>query len=318
VIEITGGREALAEDLRDYGEDELASRALKLSNADFRRIQVLAGELLLDERYATPSGASMVIAKACALAAVTVMEGERRELKRKRRRAGSRRSEPSSPARLSAEKPRDVYRAACAELGKRFEERGFAYRRSQECLTRASGEFGYSAHFGTSYWNRTGEYVGLQLYALNVRSQALAGWRVAHGSGDRDWVAGGLPLNLGVGGPADHWNLADPSGREQILDLAERKVVKALRWFEQFDDPEGLVRALSRRQVLGFGALDAVEWLLSRGEPEAALAHGRLVLREQRARAQYESALVGSELTNAQLHDPFGLAWAARAYDLSF
>jgi hypothetical protein len=79
-------RELLAVDLRTYGEDAAAARIEGLSVADLRRIFKRADHYLYDDRYATPSGASPLIAWTLAMAAVEVIEGKARPLRWKRRK----------------------------------------------------------------------------------------------------------------------------------------------------------------------------------------------------------------------------------------
>lgn len=67
----------MVEDLKDYGEDDVAAKIPGLSESDLTRI----GEIAFDH-----SLTGMLLAKAIALAAVEVVEGHPRELKRKRRR----------------------------------------------------------------------------------------------------------------------------------------------------------------------------------------------------------------------------------------
>src|SRR4051812_11524238 len=99
------------------------------------------------------------------------------------------------------ETPRDVYRAACADVAARFADRGFVFLKSQGSMRRSSGgEFTHWVHFGTTKWNRSGQSVGFGISALNVRSQRLERWRLDAGHVERgDWVAGGLVRNLGFG-----------------------------------------------------------------------------------------------------------------------
>ena len=77
-------RKDIERQLRSYGEDALASKAAALAESDVVRI----GERAFD--YACMpttkrSGGGMMIAKAIAHAAVEIMEGSPRELRRKRR-----------------------------------------------------------------------------------------------------------------------------------------------------------------------------------------------------------------------------------------
>lgn len=77
--------ELIAEDLRRYGEDDTASWVLGCSDDELVRICSVADWLTL-HGPAQRSGASMMLAKACALAAVYVREGEPRDLARKTRK----------------------------------------------------------------------------------------------------------------------------------------------------------------------------------------------------------------------------------------
>ena len=72
-------RELLQADLRTYGEDELAARVPTLGEAEMRTIAEAADRYLY-----TPE--RPLLAKAVALAAVEVLEGASRPLKRNRRR----------------------------------------------------------------------------------------------------------------------------------------------------------------------------------------------------------------------------------------
>ena len=74
-------------DLVEYGEDDAVDWVSSCSDDEFLRICGVADWLLL-KVPGTPSGASMMVAKATALAAVFVREGAPRPLKRKRRKVG--------------------------------------------------------------------------------------------------------------------------------------------------------------------------------------------------------------------------------------
>jgi hypothetical protein len=78
----------IAEDLRRYGEDEAAEWIIDCSEDELVRVCAVA-EWLLYHGPARRSGASRMIAKACALAAVYVREGSPRDLLRSRRGAAS-------------------------------------------------------------------------------------------------------------------------------------------------------------------------------------------------------------------------------------
>lgn len=82
---LNASAESISRDLVEYGEDDSESWMLACSEDDLARVCSVADWLLLHGPTA-PSGASMTIAKACALAAVYVREGAPRELRRSRRR----------------------------------------------------------------------------------------------------------------------------------------------------------------------------------------------------------------------------------------
>jgi len=127
-------RQTLAEDLWEYGEDDLAHQAILLSDLNLGRVGVLTGRILLSEEEATPSGASPMLSKACALAAVEVIEGRRRPLARRRRRVREpeRRSHPPPPTATpsSDEQPREVFIAVCQAIASHFHTAVFDSRRA--------------------------------------------------------------------------------------------------------------------------------------------------------------------------------------------
>ena len=84
-VDLFTPREDLAIDLWRYGEDDLWKRAYIASTRKMRKISDRALDHLLEGEQ-TASGDSMLIAKALALAAVEVFEGQPRALKRKARR----------------------------------------------------------------------------------------------------------------------------------------------------------------------------------------------------------------------------------------
>ena len=82
---LSASAESISRDLVEYGEDKAAPWMLTCSDDDLVRVCSVA-DWLLHYGPTAPSGASMIIAKACALAAVYVREGAPRELRRSRRR----------------------------------------------------------------------------------------------------------------------------------------------------------------------------------------------------------------------------------------
>ena len=81
-------RSSLAIDLWRYGEDDLWKRVLTLPDKSMKRIGERADQRLV-YGPTTRTGDSMLISKALALAAVEVLEGNPRPLKRERRRPES-------------------------------------------------------------------------------------------------------------------------------------------------------------------------------------------------------------------------------------
>jgi hypothetical protein len=76
--------EDIAEDLRRYREDQTAAWVLSCSDDELVRLCSVA-DWLVYHGPGRPSGGSMMIAKACALAAVYVREGAPRDLARSNR-----------------------------------------------------------------------------------------------------------------------------------------------------------------------------------------------------------------------------------------
>jgi hypothetical protein len=79
-VPVSTSRELLQANLRTYGEDELAACILTLSDAEMNKIGEVA------DHYLYAPGKPPLLAKVVALAAVEVLEGASRPLKRNRRR----------------------------------------------------------------------------------------------------------------------------------------------------------------------------------------------------------------------------------------
>jgi hypothetical protein len=82
-------RSSLAVELWRYGEDELWKRVLTLPDRTMKQIGDRADYHLTHGPTTRASGESMLIARALSLAAVEVLEGQSRPLKRTRRRPKS-------------------------------------------------------------------------------------------------------------------------------------------------------------------------------------------------------------------------------------
>ncbi|MFI5615260.1 hypothetical protein [Amycolatopsis sp. NPDC051903] len=81
---LSTSRGSAPRDLLEYGEDAVAVWVMSCSDDDFLKVCAIADWLLLNGPT-SPSGASMVIAKGIAAAAVCVHDGAPREPVRKRR-----------------------------------------------------------------------------------------------------------------------------------------------------------------------------------------------------------------------------------------
>ncbi|MET7998206.1 hypothetical protein ABZU76_45715 [Amycolatopsis sp. NPDC005232] len=82
---LSTSRGLAARDLLEYGEEAAAEWVYLCSEDDFMKVCAAADWILL-HGPTTPSGASMMVARAIAAAAVFVHEGRPRDLARKRRR----------------------------------------------------------------------------------------------------------------------------------------------------------------------------------------------------------------------------------------
>jgi hypothetical protein len=76
-------REALGNDLLAFGETELAARSADLTDAEMRQIGIRASEIATTRDRERTVG--ILLAKALAMAAVEVIEGQPRDLRRRRR-----------------------------------------------------------------------------------------------------------------------------------------------------------------------------------------------------------------------------------------
>jgi hypothetical protein len=81
---VSSSRAAIAKDLSAYGEEDAARRIESLSPEDYALVE----EKAFDFACSTDpnSGRPMLIAKALSMAAVEIIEGKARDLKRKKRK----------------------------------------------------------------------------------------------------------------------------------------------------------------------------------------------------------------------------------------
>ncbi|WP_436532077.1 hypothetical protein [Actinoplanes sp. HUAS TT8] len=90
-FEMYFSRSAVAASLWDYGEDDLADRALRMTDADLRHVQAIAANYE-NPAYALPmTGQRVTHHHVTAFAAITYFEGAVRPLSRTRRRPQNRR-----------------------------------------------------------------------------------------------------------------------------------------------------------------------------------------------------------------------------------
>jgi hypothetical protein len=96
-------RSAAAASLWDYGEDDLADRALQMADADLRHVQAIAANYE-NPAYPLPmTGQRLTHNHVIAFAAITYFEGKIRPLNRTRRRPQKQR-----PGRFTAQPPDPV------------------------------------------------------------------------------------------------------------------------------------------------------------------------------------------------------------------
>jgi hypothetical protein len=313
-VPVRTDRASLAVDLRSYGEDELAARVDGMSDEDLVRVFERADHYLaLDE--------SGLIAKGLALAAVEVLEGAARPLRRKRRRlkgvyperargavpAGGRTDSDSIDAFVRTiadrkqlprsapgpEPPREVFAHAAAEIARHFEPSGWRFARSGPHLSRKAGPFTMLLSLSSSAYNAPGTLVVLGVAAL-VRSSALKRCRSQQPAvvGYGDAVAAGLLHNLTADRLAFDWNLADPAGRaDTIADCIAHIEALALPWFGTFADTDRLVEHLRSERMPNMWAGVAIEVLVWLERRDAATEHARLWLTDPRVAASCEREL---------------------------
>lgn len=182
--------------------------------------------------------------------------------------------ERSEPGLLSDEPARDVYRAACARLGRALEPLGFKYLKSkQRCIARRS-RFTNEVAFQSSHYNVSGRHVQLWMHAT-VASEELHAWRArclppelssAH-------VAGGMVHLLGTRFAMVQWELADPQDREQTIQDAIQFIhSEVLPYFERFESVENLLAELATAAVPAFDLVPSVEFSCCFGGPAQAQA----------------------------------------------
>jgi hypothetical protein len=308
-------REVLARDLWEYGEDDLANQARELSDLTLGRIGVLAGRLLLSDGHATASGAGPTVAKACALAAVEVIEGAARPLKRRRRRV---RKQPSAPMfpEPDPRAARNLFLDVCTSVAAEFDASGFRFAPSGPHMSRPWNRF----RFGVSFEFRRGV---VSLYA-HVQSRDLRAWRKHHGQPDGGYLGAGQLGNLRENRGWLEWELIDTVDAPAV----ERSVIGAVRnialpWFALFEDEAQLAQLLESAKVPGCEGLTPIEWMLAVDRRRSAERHGTALLASAKwNRRAYEHELIRLSVEGIDAGPTFGvgegLAYANVAYGLAF
>jgi len=104
-------RRDLAKFLRDFGEDDLAERALTTTDEEMDRIAILGAHYAFSD-VAMEYGGSMGGERALALAALDVLEGSGRDLRRARNQAELSGGRPEELDQEEVERIRAVRRSA--------------------------------------------------------------------------------------------------------------------------------------------------------------------------------------------------------------
>ena len=298
-------RQTLSRDLRSYGEDELAARVDALDQETLERIFDRA-----DHYLEVNSGG--LLALAVSQAAVEVMEGAPRPLKRRRRKLKGIYQAPSEDAVRAAvpagrtetrtvaglsraiaarkrlagllrpgaqqpERPADVYAGAVEAIAEHFEADGWRYARSGPHLTQRHDPFSLRIDFASSANNSPGELVVLTVY-VGVRSQELKRWRTDQQTPVRadDGVAAGPLGNLAPEPRWVDWNLADHDERGAAINDVIAEIERhALPWFDLFTDTGRLVEVLRERAIPNLNPAEAVEVLVWLGHRDGAEQHLR-------------------------------------------
>jgi hypothetical protein len=296
-----------------YGEDELALQALLFGHPQVSRIATRAFEILTEDQ--DPSGASVNLTKACALAAVEELEGATRDLHLKRRRP------------TPVEEPQPVFQAACQAMAAGFSGRGWRYLRTARTMRRLLADFVHAVYFRTSKWNRRGRFVGIDVGGY-VCSQVLEEWRAKQAAPLRKGgkLAGVRLIDLVPGHTPRDWNLAPPGERVAVTADVTAHIERFLvPWFAHFEDAERLTWEIERQAVPLLESPQAIEWLLALGQRETARRVGCAALAEDWVgRRPYERALATFRSGGLRREAVYPwsrraqLAWLAVAHDLEF
>jgi hypothetical protein len=223
----------------------------------------------------------------------------------------------------TAEKPRDVYVAACGSIAHWLAPEGFRYLKSKQVLDRTVGAFVHRVSFQSSRDNIAGQSVVMWMRA-NVRCKELATWRSRQSNPLRtdDWVAGGMVHLLTQEHAMIEWQLADPRSRSATIANAQefaRTVV--LGYFRLFEDPQRTVAELLRGPINAFSIGDQMEFVLCFAGPrEASQILQRFVDHRSDLHDQMRRSIERLERDGLPDYSPSGyadvVAWVRKAYRL--
>lgn len=195
---------------------------------------------------------------------------------------------------LSDEKPRDVYRDACAKIAEALSPLGFRYVRSkQECRQR-TGPLLNTISFQSSHFNIAGLQVKLWMHAT-VSSDELREWRQLHLNNPlaTGHIAGGMVHRLGNDFALVEWELANPADRADTIEDAiafVRDVV--LPYFAQFESPDRLIESLGKSPIPALDLGPSVEFALCFGDAgQAQSVLNQFVQRRPELAAAIEAAM---------------------------
>jgi hypothetical protein len=191
------------------------------------------------------------------------------------------------------ERPRELFLRAADAVAARIAPSGFRYARSGPHATRRSGGLSYQLSFGSSHNNVAGAYVAFKVAAL-VSSSELRAWRRAQprSRGDSAGVTASS-LNGLMDEPGwIEWNLAAADPDDAVDDICSHIERWILPWFAWFERPDELAARLTEGDLPAFSGASPVEYLLSIGRRDAAMAHARWWLgRDPETEARVRSAV---------------------------
>ncbi len=227
-----------------------------------------------------------------------------------------------------AEKPREAYKAACAELAELLVPRGFAASRQNQQFDRVEGDVVQQLSVQLLTRSIAGERVVMVPWALagSQRVAALHAERAVPVGHREGWLGGGMLAHVtDPRDPMTDFNVATPAHRKAALHhVARLYEAKAVPFWNQFQDADALARRLRTERP---PTLDdrMVEWLLVHDRRDDALACGRLILDQGGAgvKREYDAALTAFRMGGVPSPLPaqtYGTTLAARAvlFDMTF